>query len=229
VIRVLVVDDDFRVSGIHARYVARTEGFEVVGQASTVETAVLAARELQPDLMLLDIHLPDGSGLDVLHQLTGNAGDAWPDAIVITGARDVATVRSAMKLGVVGYLVKPFGFAAFSERLTAFRELHHRVDSLGPAAETDQAEVDALFNVVRPTPVPQAPAPAKGLSAPTLALVREAVREHDLSAAEVAEATGISRPTAQRYLSYLVRQGLAHLELRYGAAGRPEHRYRAAV
>jgi response regulator of citrate/malate metabolism len=127
----------------------------------------------------------------------------------------------------MGYLVKPFGFAAFSERLTAFRELHHRVHSLGPAAETDQAEVDALFSVVRPTPVPQAP--AKGLSAPTLALVREAVRERDLSAAEVAEATGISRPTAQRYLSYLVRQGLAHLEFRYGAAGRPEHRYRAAV
>lgn len=226
-IRVLVVDDDFRVSGIHARYVARTEGFEAVGQASTVEMAVLAARELQPDLLLLDVHLPDGSGLDVLHQLTGNAGDAWPDAIVITGARDVATVRSAMKLGVVGYLVKPFGFAAFSERLTAFRELHDRVHSLGLAAETDQAEVDALFSVVRPAPVPQAP--AKGLSAPTLALVREAVRERDLSAAEVAEATGISRPTAQRYLSYLVRQGLAHLEFRYGAAGRPEHRYRAAV
>jgi response regulator of citrate/malate metabolism len=227
VIRVLVVDDDFRVSGIHARYVARTEGFEVVGQASTVETAVRAARELQPDLLLLDVHLPDGSGLEVLHQLTGNEGGAWPDAIVITGARDVATVRSAMKLGAVGYLVKPFGFAALSERLTAFRELQNRVHALDLAAEADQAEVDALFSVVHPTPVPQAP--AKGLSAPTLALVREAVRERDLSAAEVAEATGISRPTAQRYLSYLVRQGLAHLEFRYGAAGRPEHRYRAAV
>ena len=72
-------------------------------------------------------------------------------------------------------------------------------------------------------------ASGKGLSAPTVALVREAVREHDLSAAEVAEATGISRPTAQRCLSYLVRQGMAHLELRYGTVGRPEHRYRAGV
>jgi response regulator of citrate/malate metabolism len=143
--------------------------------------------------------------------------------VVITGARDVATVRSAMKLGAVGYLVKPFGFTEFSERLTAFRELHHRVHALGPATETDQAQVDALFSVARPTPVPQPP--AKGLSAPTLALVREALRERDLSAAEVAEVTGISRPTAQRYLSYLVRDGRARLEFRYGAAGRPEHRY----
>ncbi|WP_042402369.1 response regulator [Streptacidiphilus carbonis] len=226
-IRVLVVDDDFRVGAIHARYVDRTDGFEVVGQASTVETAVQAARELQPDLLLLDIYLPDGSGLDVLHRLSGETGGARPDAVVITGARDVATVRAAMKLGAVGYLVKPFGFAEFTERLTAFRELHHRVHSLGPAAEADQAQVDALFSIARPSTAPQPP--AKGLSAPTLALVYEAVRARDLSAAEVAEATGVSRPTAQRYLSYLVRDGRARLELRYGAAGRPEHRYRVVV
>ena len=227
-IRVLVVDDDFRVSAIHARYVERTGGFEVVGQASTVETAVQAARTLQPDLLLLDVYLPDGSGLDVLRQLTGDAAGTRPDAVVITGARDMATVRSAMRLGAVGYLVKPFGFAAFSERLTAFRELHQRFHSLGPTAETDQAQVDALFSAARPAPAPPAP-PAKGLSGPTLALVREAVRERDLSAAEVAAATGISRPTAQRYLSYLVRDGLARLEFRYGSAGRPEHRYRATA
>jgi response regulator of citrate/malate metabolism len=229
VIKVLVVDDDFRVSGIHCAYVSRTEGFEVVGQASTAKTAVEAVRQVQPDLLLLDIYLPDGSGLDVLHRLTGDAGGARPDAIVITGARGVATVRSAMKLGAVGYLVKPFGFGALSERLTAYRELHHRIDSLGPAAETNQAEVDALFSAARPTALPQVP--AKGLSAPTLALVGEAMRgaRRDLSAAEVAELTGISRATAQRYLSHLVREGLARLEFRYGSAGRPEHRYRAAV
>ena len=228
-IRVLVVDDDFRVSAIHARYVERTGGFQVVGQASTVETAVQAARTLQPDLLLLDVYLPDGSGLDVLRQLTGDTAGTRPDAVVITGARDTATVRSAMKLGAVGYLVKPFGFTAFSERLTAFRELHQRFHSLDPTAETDQAQVDALFSAARPAPAPPAPAPAKGLSAPTLALVRAAVRERDLSATEVAAATGISRPTAQRYLSYLVRDGLARLEFRYGSAGRPEHRYRATA
>lgn len=226
-IKVLVVDDDFRVSGIHARYVDRTDGFEVVGQAPTVEKAVQAARELRPDLLLLDIHLPDGSGLDVLQQLARQDEDCWPYAMVITGARDLATVRSAMKLGVVGYVVKPFGYPALQERLTAFRELHHRVHTLDPAQETDQAAVDTLFRVIRPMPIPQTP--AKGLSAPTLALIRETVRDRDLSAAEVADETGVSRSTAQRYLSYLVRQGRAELEFRYGAAGRPEHRYRAAT
>ncbi|MFF4028452.1 helix-turn-helix domain-containing protein [Streptomyces sviceus] len=50
---------------------------------------------------------------------------------------------------------------------------------------------------------------------------------HDaLSAAQAAEITGVSRATAQRHLSYLVREGMVRLELRYGATGRPEHLYR---
>ncbi|MGW1500218.1 response regulator [Streptomyces mirabilis] len=225
-IRTLVVDDDFRVNGLHCTYVARVEGFEVVGQVANVAEALDAVRTLHPELLLLDIFLPDGSGLDVLRQLTGDAGGARPDAIVITADRDITSVRTAMKLGAVGYLVKPFGADALAERLTAYRALQHRVDVLGPAAETDQADVDALFSVVRPTALPAVP--AKGHSAPTLALLHETVRiaRRDVSAAEAAELTGVSRATAQRYLSYLVREGMVRLELRYGATGRPEHRYR---
>jgi response regulator of citrate/malate metabolism len=86
--------------------------------------------------------------------------------------------------------------------------------------------VDALFGLLRPSAA--LPQPPKGHSAPTLALVRDALREAtgDLSAAEVAALTGISRPTAQRYLSYLVERGIVRLNLRYGVTGRPEHRYR---
>ncbi|WP_104821145.1 response regulator [Kitasatospora sp. MMS16-BH015] len=226
-IRVLVVDDDFRVSGIHAAYVGRVPGFEVCGQAGTVAAAVEAVRELTPDLLLLDVYLPDGSGLDLLRRLRAEPGER-PDALMITAARDLASVRAAMQLGATGYLVKPFGFAALQERLAAYRELRERVAALDPVAETGQAEVDALFNAARPTAAPQLP--AKGHSAPTLALVLAAVRRHggDLSATQVAERTGVSRATAQRYLSYSVRQGLIRLELRYGATGRPEHRYRPA-
>jgi response regulator of citrate/malate metabolism len=101
--------------------------------------------------------------------------------------------------------------------------------ALDDAGETDQADVDALFSVGRSAPLPAQP--AKGHSAPTLALVRDTMRtaRRDLSATEVAELTGVSRATAQRYLSYLVREGLARLELRYGTTGRPEHRYRVTA
>ena len=222
----LVVDDDFRVSGIHAAYVSRVAGFSVVGQAACLEETLRAVCELRPDLLLLDVHLPDGNGLDVLRRLIGEEGARRPDVLVITAARDVGTVRTAMQLGALGYLVKPFGFAALAERLTAYRELRQRVDALDPMTDYGQADVDALFHAARPPARP--PVPVKGLTAETLALVRDTVRTADrsLSAQEVVELTGISRATAQRYLSYLAREGALRLELRYGTTGRPEHRYR---
>ncbi|MFI2634194.1 response regulator [Streptomyces collinus] len=225
-IRILVVDDDFRVNDIHCDYASRVGGFEVVGRAATVAETLDAVRTLHPDLLLLDVFLPDGSGLEVLRQLSGDEGGSRPDAIMITADRDITSVRTAMKLGAVGYLVKPFGAGDLAERLTAHRELQHRVDALGLVPRTDQADVDALFSAARPPAVPRIP--AKGHSAPTLALLHQVLRtaQDALSAAKAAELTGVSRATAQRYLSYLVREGMVRLELRYGTTGRPEHRYR---
>ncbi|MET8957629.1 response regulator [Streptomyces sp. NPDC004393] len=225
-IRTLVVDDDFRVSDIHCDYVSRVQGFEVVGRTATVAEALKAVHDHHPDLLLLDVFLPDGSGLDVLRQLSRDEGGDRPDVIMITADRDITSVRIAMKLGAVGYLVKPFGSADLAERLTAYRELQHRMDALGSVPQTEQADVDALFSAARPPAAPRAP--AKGHSAPTLALLHQTLRaaQDALSAMEAAELTGVSRATAQRYLSYLVKEGMVRLELRYGTTGRPEHLYR---
>ena len=65
-LRVLVVDDDFMVARVHRRFVERVPGFEVVGEARTGAEAIDAVRELRPDLVLLDIYLPDMTGLEVL-------------------------------------------------------------------------------------------------------------------------------------------------------------------
>ncbi|OLB65244.1 MAG: two-component system response regulator [Actinobacteria bacterium 13_2_20CM_2_72_6] len=221
-ITTLVVDDDYRVAGIHAAYVARVDGFQVVGQAHTAAEALELAAEAAPDLMLLDLYLPDGDGLSVMRRLNERSGH-HPDVLAVTAARDVSSIRTAIQLGAVNYLVKPFPFAALRERLAAYRDLRTRLAEL---TEADQEDVDALLGLLRGPSLPTRP--AKGHSAPTLALVREAIRVagRDLSAAEVAELVGISRPTAQRYLSYLVEHGVVHLQLRYGSTGRPEHRYR---
>jgi len=136
----------------------------------------------------------------------------------------VASVRTAMQLGAVHYLVKPFGLATLTERLVSYRRLRLRLAGLADAAE--QSDVDALFDLLR-RPVAPPVLPPKGHSAPTLELVRGAVKQAPgaVSANEVAQLVGISRATAQRYLTYLTRHGILHLHLRYGGAGRPEHRY----
>jgi response regulator of citrate/malate metabolism len=221
-ITTLVVDDDYRVAAIHAAYVGRVDGYQVLGQRHTAADALTAVDELAPDLVLLDLYLPDGNGLSVMRRLNEHP-ERRPDVLAITAARDVTSVRAAMQLGAVNYLVKPFPFATLRDRLTGYRDLRARLTELEVA---DQHEVDALYGLLRGPALP--PQPAKGHSAPTLALVRDALRAAgaDLSAAEVAELVGISRPTAQRYLSYLAQHGVAQLHLRYGTTGRPEHRYR---
>jgi response regulator of citrate/malate metabolism len=223
-INTLVVDDDYRVADIHASFVARVPGFLVCGQAHTAAQARTAIAEQRPDLVLLDLYLPDDHGLDLIRDLDCAHR---PDFLVISAARDLPTVRRAMQTGAVHYLVKPFGFAQLDAQLTTYRRLHQRIHSIDPVTEADQAQVDNLYSLLHSAPT--AATLPKRHALPTMTLVRDAVRgaEEDVSAAEVAEKIGISRPTAQRYLSYLAEQGIIEARLRYGGPGRPEQRYRA--
>ena len=219
---VLIVDDDYRVATVHQGFVERVPGFRVAGLAHTAAQARELARTLQPDLVLMDIYLPDGDGLSVIRTLLDRP--APPIVLVISAATEVATVRSAMQLGAVHYLVKPFGFAALAERLTAIRNAHLHLAAW--PADATQEDVSRLFELLRPTPHSAQEAQGSHL-APTLRLVYRAVAasDHSLSAAEIAAAVGISRATAQRYLAQLEQSRLVTLELRYGSTGRPEHRY----
>ncbi|MCU1452006.1 MAG: two-component system response regulator [Acidimicrobiales bacterium] len=222
-IRTLVVDDDYRVADVNAAFVAKVKGFEVIGQAHTARAAYeTVAAAAPPDLILLDLYLPDAHGLELLRRLQPPDGRR-PDVIVITAARDAESVRTALQLGAVSYLVKPFAFDALARRLEAYRALHERLASLDEASQDD---VDALYALLRTSPDPKLP---KGNSEPTMRRILEVVRQsdRDLDAVEVAERAGVSRATSQRYLAELARAGLLELHLQYGATGRPSHRYRA--
>jgi response regulator of citrate/malate metabolism len=221
VIRTLVVDDDFMSASIHTSYVERVGGFEPVGEAHTGAEALELVRRLQPDLVLLDIYLPDMSGLDVIRRLRAEPETAV-DVIAVTAAKDVKTLRAAMQGGVVHYVVKPFLFETFRERLERYAALKQRFEKI---REASQADVDRLFSLLRAQGSTGLP---KGISRPTLTVVVDAVREADdaLTAIDVAERAGVSRGTARRYLDYLASLGSVELSLRYGAAGRPEHLYR---
>lgn len=220
-IGVLIVDDDYMVARIHQGFVGRCEGFEVVGVAHDPRAALEAAARLQPDLVLLDVFLPGASGLDIIGDLREAAPDM--DVIVVTAAREADTVKRAVRGGAVQYLMKPFTQADLRERLEHYRRTHR---ALGSGVTPEQDDVDRLF--ASPPRQTQADLP-KGLSPQTLQLVLTALSEAegDLSAAETAEAVGISRVSARRYLEHLANAGRAEVRLRYGEVGRPERRYRA--
>ncbi|WP_207619310.1 response regulator [Nocardioides sp. IC4_145] len=218
-LRVLVVDDDFMVASIHARFVERAAGFVVAGRAASGAEALDAVARLRPDLVLLDVHLPDLSGIEVLRRLRGRGDDVG--VIVVTAAREVDTVRAAAAAGAAHYLVKPFEHEDLVARMEAFRAAH---TALQGVEAPDQEHIDAVF-----APLGRARATLpKGLSPETAESVLAALRGgHELSAAEAAEVVGISRVSCRRYLEHFVDNGAAAVRLRYGGTGRPERRYRA--
>ncbi|GIE74216.1 transcriptional regulatory protein [Actinoplanes philippinensis] len=218
-IGVLVVDDDFMVSRIHRGFVEQVPGFRVVGTAHTGQEAIDAAARLSPELILLDLYLPDMFGLDVVVRLRAAGHDC--DVMVITAAKEADAVRGAVRHGVVNYLLKPFGVDDLRQRLEQYAR---RRSGLGEVRVRDQADVDrALARASAPT----AGLP-KGLSPETARLVEQALRSaaETLSAAECADRIGISRVSARRYLEHLRDSGRAEVRLRYAVPGRPEHRYR---
>ncbi|MGW2560258.1 response regulator [Streptomyces sp. NPDC001514] len=221
----LVVDDDFMVAKLHSRYVSATAGFAVAGVAHSGAEALRAADRLRPDLVLLDIYLPDMDGISVLRELRAaeeRDGDRQPaDVLFITAARDAGTVRSALRAGALHYLIKPFNQAALQEQLRHVASLRARLDDLDEARQED---VDQLFGT-RPPGSRELP---KGLAPHTADLVDRILRAHPegLSATQCAEAGSLSRVSARRYLEYFAETGRAEVTLRYGGTGRPERRYR---
>ncbi|MHC6177549.1 response regulator [Glutamicibacter endophyticus] len=223
----LIVDDDPDVLAMHELFVQSTEGFAVAGTAARAAEALSYLEEHpQTDLILLDVHLPDGNGVAVLTEIRARFSQVG--VIMITAAADAPTVRSAIGQGVDGYLVKPFSVEDFRQRLQLFRQ-----SRLAQPERLAQSEIDALLQAspeAAPAQAPEAPPQSlpKGYAQATLDLIAESVRgtEHDISAAEVADACGVSRVSARRYLDLLQRRGQVELRPRYGSAGRPEHRYR---
>ncbi len=221
-IRVLVVDDDFMVARIHVGFVERVDGFEVVGVAHSGAEAADAVATLRPDLLLLDLYLPDRFGLDLLADLRTLPQPC--DAIVITAAKEGDAVRAAVRLGVADYVLKPFGFADLEERLQRYAERRRLLDGTQVHGQDD---VDRVFVRAAGATGAMVPLP-KGMSAETALLAQDALRsaEGTLSATEVADVVGISRVSARRYLEHFVTTGSADVRLRYGSTGRPERRYR---
>jgi len=216
VIRVLVVEDDFRVARLHADLVARVDGMRVVGVAHTAaEAREIAARE-RPDLVLLDEYLPDERG----SLLAGRLDAA---VMMISADDDAAAVRRAVAAGAVNVVLKPFAPAVLTGRLAAFARFWQ---ALALGGQVDQQSADRALAILREGDSSSGVLP-KGRSAVTAEAISDALRaaEDSLTAIDVAEAVGVSRATAQRYLADFAAAGRVELSLRYGSTGRPEHRY----
>lgn len=218
-IRVLVVEDEPIAARAHKAYVERVSGFSVAAVAHSRIEAERALTRGNVDLVLLDLHLPDGSGLDLFRRI--RAAGSTVDVMVVSSARDADIVRSAVAQGAVQYVIKPFAFGTLRDRLLAYQEFRNQVAG---ESDVDQASVDRALGMLHAAPA--GGALPKGMTKETLAIVVGALREFgEASSTQIADFLGVSRITARRYLEYLADTNVAERSLRYGQVGRPETRY----
>jgi len=222
-IRVLVVDDEPIALAAHADYVRRLDGFEVAATAGGMGAALAVLNDPATpaiQLVLLDMNLTDGHGLDLLRRIHGLG--LVPDVVAITAVQEIQVVRSAIALGITAYLIKPFTFAAFRDKLESYRSYH---SVLADSSVTTQDAIDRALAKLRPSGKLALP---KGMLNETLSAVADWLRAAPAaaSATEVGAGLAMSRVTARRYLDHLCETGSATKAPRHGSPGRPELEYR---
>ncbi|GAB3135866.1 response regulator [Tsukamurella serpentis] len=212
-LRILVVDDDFRVAAMHAKVVDTMAGLSTVGSARTLSEARALLREKRVDLALVDVYLPDGSGIDFVRE-------ADCDCFILGAADDAASVRAGFAAGALQYLIKPFSATELARRLAGYTAYRRILDG----GEVTQEQVDAAASVLRSDRRPQR---REDSGSVTERRIVEALRAAGgpLLADDIAAEVGVAPATARRYLAELVREGTLTMELQYGSTGRPRQRY----
>ena len=224
-IKVVIAEDDPQIAEIQRRFLERVDGFELVGIAHGLEEAEDLIEILQPQLLLLDIMFPTGTGLELLRKI--RAGNSKVDVIMITAAKEVETLREALYAGVFDYILKPLVFERLQETLTNYQQHLTKFETL---QSLDQNGVDDVLprssTSIETISEPEARLP-KGIDGITLEKIRNILAQSgdSLNAEETGELIGASRTTARRYLEYMVSCSELSAEVSYGSVGRPERRY----
>lgn len=223
-IEVLIVEDDTRIAEINSRFTKKVEGFDVVAIATTGSEALELLEIIQPQLVLLDVFLPDMKGTEIVKFIR----QTYPtiDIIMITASTEVEVVGSALRNGVSDYIVKPITFDRFKLTLQSYQV---KLEKLQTTKQLSQEEISGLWgNTKKESRSVEEEGAPKGIDPLTLNKVVESITmitQEGITAEMLSKKSGVSRSTARRYLEYLISKKLIYAELVYGNVGRPERRY----
>lgn len=227
-IEVLIVEDDTKIAEINRRFIEQVPGFKVVGIATDELQAKAQLEVMEPHLVFLDIYLPHANGLELLLFIRQHYRST--DVIMITAAREIESIREAIRSGAFDYLMKPLVFDRLKETLLRYASFQRELTRLDTAGSIGQSDVDRLLaGTAKSDPVPDGAFLPKGIDKLTLEKVVHTIStvNDGLTAHQVAKMIGISRSTSRRYLEHLVGFGIVHADLSYGVVGRPERVYRS--
>jgi len=227
-LNVLLIEDDPMVREVNRQFIEKVAGFAVIGQASNGVDGINKIRSLQPDLVFMDIFMPEQDGITSLRKI--RELNIAVDVITVTAANDMETVKQVLHLGVFDYIMKPFSFERVQGTLENYKRFKQQIQT---ERGLTQGELDQLFHYhngyKKVEPVQEGKSEKslpKGFNRATMEKVVQYLQTVDgASAEDVASGVGIARVTARRYLDYLEKQQEITMDVHYGGIGRPINYY----
>lgn len=224
-LKTVIVEDDRMVAAINAQFAEKTPGVQVVATFHNGRDALAFLEQTSVDLLLLDLYMPEMSGVELLTELRRKGCNA--DAIFITAANDAPHIQDALRLGAVDYLIKPFRYERFEEALDKVVVRRKVIES---GLEFTQADIDEMIRARRPNPESRTAELEKGIQRQTLDHIRADLRKNASTyrtAEQIASDAGLSKVTVRRYLNYLIGMNEAESQVDYSTGGRPRVEYRS--
>lgn len=227
-INVLLIEDDPMVQEVNRLFIERVPSFRVIATASNGLEGLTLIKELQPDLVILDIFMPNLDGAETIYEIRKEQMDV--DVIVISAANDQSTIRKMLQNGAVDYIIKPFKYERLQQTLEKYSLFSSHIQ-----AETSMSQLQLDQTIFKQSHAIKlglennflAEHLPKGLNQDTLKQIVELLQKQSksLSSEEVAEGMGIARVTARRYLDFLKIEGIVDIDIQYGGVGRPVNKY----
>lgn len=221
-IGVMIVEDDPMVMEINSKFLKRVEGFSLYKGVSNLEEAKKVMLSKKPDLILLDVYLPNENGMDFLNWIRSQGLDA--DIILITADKSIERIQQAFRFGVVDYLIKPFRFERFKEALLQYKD---RFESFKNSEVIEQKDLDRYLSGQNLAQNEEDF--TKGINKYTYQAIWGKIEEGGdeyYTAENLAEMLQIARVTVRRYLELMEKEEKIYKLVEYGKVGRPQHKYR---
>lgn len=221
-LKAIIVEDDLMVIDINKHYLSKTPEIFVAGTFLNGLDALNYLKNNSVDLIILDLYMPDLSGLELLEKIRQNKYDT--DVIMVTAANDAVTIDKALKLGIVDYLIKPFKYERFQSAVNKFLTKHKMISQ---KTSFSQSALDELINAQ--SIVQNDDQLSKGLQRETLNLIRNymiSYKSDFLTTEEISSAINLSKVTIRRYLNYLIDSKEVCSNVDYKTGGRPSMKYR---
>ena len=222
-IKTVIVEDDLMVASINSQFAKRNPNIQIVATFHNGKDALDYLKKSDADLVLLDLYMPDCTGLELLSELRNIGSEI--DVIMITAANDAEHINEALQLGIVDYLIKPFQYERFAQALDKYLVRKKAIES---GVSFTQEEIDRLVNASTPSASTKMAELQKGVQQKTLDKIRVCLSAHPgnyLPCEQIASETGLSRVTIRRYMNFLIEENEVTSMIDYSTGGRPSILY----